>query len=331
MSASDLSVFGAGSWGCALAAAAARAGANVTIWGRDAAAMAAAEESRRPARRPEWRAPEAITFTADIAQAAAAPVWILAVPAQTTRALATALRPFADDATIMLCAAKGIERETGRLQTEILSETFGRGIFGALSGPGFADDVVAGLPFAATLATDDPATTERLADLLRSDAFRPYVSADVVGVQCGGALKNVYAVACGAAIGAGLGESARAGLIARSFAEMRRLAGAMGAQGETLTGLSGLGDLVLTATSERSRNYALGETLGRGATLDQALGAAKGVTEGVTTARAVVALGEKHGVETPIAGATEGVISGNMSVVEAGAALFARPLKREGA
>jgi glycerol-3-phosphate dehydrogenase (NAD(P)+) len=228
---------------------------------------------------------------------------------------------------VVLCA-KGIETNTGLLLPEVLGEILPQAEPAILSGPSFARDVAKGLPTAVTIAARE-AVASRLAVSLGSASFRPYVSEDVTGVALGGAAKNVYAIACGMVEGAGLGESARAAAISRGFAELLRLGAQLGAKSDTLMGLSGLGDLVLTATSMSSRNFALGVGLGRGASLAQLSGPGKPLAEGAATAPALVERAARHGVELPIAEAVAAVLAGKLGVREAADRLLSRPLKAE--
>jgi glycerol-3-phosphate dehydrogenase (NAD(P)+) len=232
-------------------------------------------------------------------------------------------------AALVLCS-KGIERATGKMLTEVLSEVWPEASPAVLSGPSFARDVAEGLPTAVTLAAADAALGARWMATFSAPHFRPYLSDDLIGAELGGAVKNVLAIAAGAVQGRGLGDSARAALIARGFAEFTRLGVAMGAKAETMAGLSGLGDLILTATSPQSRNMSLGIELGKGRSLDAVLGEPTAVTEGVATAPAVVAMAKRAGVDMPICAAVADLVSGARGLDEIIAALLARPLKTEG-
>lgn len=323
-----LAVFGAGAWGTALALQAARAGQAVRLWARDparAAAIAAARENARYL--PGIPLPAEVSVTPDPAEAMrGAEAAILAVPAQYLRAFLAGLP---DPAPPLVLAAKGVEQGTLLLPLEVL-ETLRPGLPAAvLSGPNFAHEVAAGLPAAAVLASRDPALRERLAELLATAAFRSYGSDDPVGVQVGGAAKNVIAIAAGVVIGAGLGENARAALVTRGVAELSRLAVALGGRPETAAGLSGLGDLLLTACSAASRNTSLGMALGRGRTLAEILAERVGVTEGVATAPAITARAAALGVELPICQAVADLLAGELTVAEAMARLLSRPRRDE--
>ncbi len=325
-----IAVLGAGAWGTALAMTALRAGRDVTLWARDAALLAeidAHHENRR--RLPGIALDPALQTTPDLADAAAADAVVLAVPAQTVRQVAGDLAPHLRPGTPVVIAAKGFERETGRLMSEVVAEAAPAARPAVLSGPSFAADVANGLPTAVTLAAAGHDLAKELVAALGHAAFRPYSSTDLVGVQVGGAVKNVLAIACGAAKGRRLGASAAAALISRSLAELRRLGQAMGARPETMMGLSGLGDLVLTATSEQSRNMSFGLALGRGGTVEAAMEASTAVTEGVHTAPAVVAMARRHGVEMPVSEAVATVLAGELDVARAVEALLARPFRDE--
>lgn len=321
-------VVGAGAWGTALALAAARAGRDVALWGREPAQMQAMALSRRNARYlPEAELPAAIRPSADMRDLANADFALLVTPAQSLRAVAAALAPvLAPGAPIVLCA-KGIERGTGALMSDVARDALPGRPVAALSGPSFAQDVGRGLPTAVTLAAQDGALAERLAAALGSSSFRLYHTDDLRGVELGGAAKNVLAIACGVAQGRGLGASANAALIARGFAELSRFARAYGARAETLMGLSGLGDLVLTCNSTQSRNFSLGAALGRGEALAQADHGK--LAEGAATAPTLVAMARERGVEAPIAEAVAALLAGRIDVGGVIEGLMGRPQKAE--
>lgn len=315
-----VTVLGAGAFGTALAVALAARG-PVTLWARDGAdVMAAAREN--PARLPGVTFPDALAVTGDAA-ALSAPVVLLAVPMQ---ALGGVLRVHGArlDGRALVACCKGIDLEGLRGPSALIADACPSATVAVLTGPGFAADIAAGLPTALTLACADAAAGARLQGVLAAPALRPYRTTDVVGAELGGALKNVVALAAGIVTGAGLGESARAATITRGHAETVRLALSLGARAETLAGLSGLGDLVLTATSARSRNFAHGAALGAGRAPPP------GVTvEGVATAAATRDLAARRGVEMPLACAVADICAGRLSVSEAIAAVFNRPLKEE--
>ncbi len=323
-------VLGAGSWGTALAQLLAANGQSVTLWMRDAAQASAINETRQNARYlPDAILHGGITATADIPNFAQADLCLSVIPAQHTRAQ---LERFADhipDGLPVVLCSKGIEISTLDFMNEVLAETVPQAARFVLSGPSFARDVVKGLPTAVTLAGDELAAVNALAPLIRGATFRPYTTDDMIGAEIGGAVKNVLAIACGILLGMGLGQSAHAALIARGFAEMNRLGAALGARAETLSGLCGLGDLVLTCSSTQSRNMSCGMRLGEGETLNSILSSRNSVTEGVATAPALVRLAAKHDVDMPICIAVDRVLSGDITPGEAMAELLARPLKSE--
>jgi glycerol-3-phosphate dehydrogenase (NAD(P)+) len=317
-----IGVLGAGAFGSALAVAQAAEGRPVRLWGRDAAAMAEAERTRSMPRLPGVRLPDGLVCTGDLAALAGAEALLLAVPAQATGALLAAHAAALPAAPLIACA-KGIDARTTRLQTTIAAEAAPGRPVAALTGPGFAGEIARGLPTALTLACPDRAVGRALQQGLATHRVRLYLTDDVTGAQLGGALKNVIAIACGIAEGAGLGASARAALMTRGFAEMARLAVAMGARAETLTGLSGLGDLSLTCSSLQSRNFSLGRALGAGAARPG------GTVEGVATARAACQLAARHRVDVPIANAVADVLEGAATIDGAMEALLSRPLREE--
>jgi glycerol-3-phosphate dehydrogenase (NAD(P)+) len=327
MSLDRVSVLGAGAWGSALANVAARAGRRVTLWARDSKAAAAIDKSRENPRLPGMRLADGIAVTADIAQAARTEAVLLAVPAQELRQVALMLDDVLPSGTPVIACAKGIERGSHRFMTEVIAECAQTALPAILSGPSFAADVARGLPTAVTLAARDLGLAERLTQALGSGSFRPYHSTDVRGVEIGGAAKNVLAIAAGIAMGRGLGASAVAALTTRGFAELFRFGRAFGAQPETLTGLSGLGDLVLTCSSPQSRNFSFGFALGKGEASTQASHGK--LTEGAFTAQALVELAKAKNVDMPIAVAIAAVLDGRLGVDEAIESLMTRPFKSE--
>ena len=319
---SSISVIGAGAWGTALAIQASRAGANVQLWVRDPAKAAAIAETHENPRLPGIHLPDAITITAELPTTADA--ILLAVPVQHMRAVAAQLPT--GIIPILVCA-KGFEAKTLRLPLEILSELHPNRPAAVLSGPNFAGEIARGMPAAATLAATDPSLRAHLTRLLATPQFRLYGNDDPIGVQAGGAAKNVIAIAAGAVIGAGLGENARAALITRGIAELSRLIAALGGRTETAMGLSGLGDLLLTCTGPSSRNYSLGHALGRGETLANILAARSNVTEGVATAPALIA--RAGATDMPICTAVAALVSGHASLADLTANLLNRPRRDE--
>ncbi|MCK0198482.1 NAD(P)-dependent glycerol-3-phosphate dehydrogenase [Ancylobacter sp. 6x-1] len=320
----SIGVIGAGAWGTALANAAARAGRPVRLWARDPALVAALAAARVNERYlPGVSLEEAVAVTPDLAEAAACDAVLLAVPAQASREAAGELSSILARGTPLVTCAKGIERTSSLFMTQVLAEACPRAVPAILSGPSFAVDVAAGLPTAVTLAAEDGALARDLAMALGSGAFRLYHTDDVRGVEIGGAAKNVLAIAAGIVAGRGLGASASAALIARGFAELMRFGRAYGARAETLTGLSGLGDLILTASSTQSRNHAFGLALGRGEAPDGKL------AEGALTAQVLVRLARERGIDMPLAEAVDQVVSGTCDINAAIGALLARPQKAE--
>ena len=324
-----LSVLGAGAWGTALAVHAARQGHDVILWVRReelATRMVAARENADYL--PGVALGPKVTITAAVAEAAA-PVMLAAVPAQFLRAaLARAAGAVAPDAAVVICA-KGIERASGALMSQVVAEALpGRGI-AVLSGPSFAGEVARTLPTAVTLACADSLLGRELVALLGAATFRPYLTDDVIGAQAGGATKNVLAIACGIAAGRRLGENARAALITRGLAEIGRLSASLGGRAETLMGLSGVGDVVLSCTSASSRNYALGQALGEGGALAALVGGRRSVAEGVDTAAAVATLSARLGVDMPIAAAVNAVLHEGAELDATIARVLARPFRPE--
>jgi len=324
-----IAVIGAGAWGTALAMVLVRAGGAVGLWARDPALAATINRAlENPRRLPGVTLDAAIVATADARAAiAGAEAVLLAVPAQALRATAAILAPAWPGAAPAVICAKGLERESGKLLSAVVAEALAAAPVAVLSGPGFATEVAAGLPCAVTLAAADEAIARGLARTIAGPTFRPYVSTDVIGAQIGGALKNVHAIACGIVDGRGLGESARAALITRALAEMRRFGRALGGRVETLAGLCGLGDLVLSCTSGQLRNYAFGVALGRGRPPAEAAGGR--LVEGAATTPAVTARARELGIDMPIADAVEAVIHGGAEVGAEITRLLARPLRDE--
>ena len=324
-----VAVIGAGAWGTALARLAAEAGREVTLWAREADVVASIARHGENTRFLKGvKLPGAIAATDDMERVYDADAVLLVAPAQHVRETLKVLAlHMPRGAPVVLCA-KGIEHDTGLLLPEVLAAALPGAEAAILSGPSFARDVAKGKPTAVTIAAR-PGVAERLQATLAHGTFRPYVTDDVTGVALGGAAKNVYAIACGMVEGAGLGESARAAALARGFAELMRLGAKMGARAETLMGLSGLGDLVLTGTSMSSRNFAFGVALGKGARVRELEGEGKPLAEGAATAPALVARARKEGVELPIAAAVSDVLAGKADLASAVEGLMARPLKAE--
>ncbi|MEY4794911.1 MAG: hypothetical protein RL724_1847 [Pseudomonadota bacterium] len=323
-----IAVIGAGAWGTALAIQADRAGQSVMLWARDSARAALMAQSRANERLlPGVPLPPGITVTANATQALQdAALILLVVPAQALRPVLQSLPTLS--APVLICA-KGVEAGSLMLPLEVLAEIHPGISAGVLSGPNFAHEIARGLPAAAVVASADSGLRALGVTRLGSPGFRLYGGDDPVGAEIGGAAKNVIAIAAGAVMGAGLGENARAALITRGLAEISRLAVALGGRADTVAGLSGLGDLLLTATGPGSRNTSLGMALGRGENLTDILGARQGVTEGVATAPALVARAARLGVEIPICAAVAELVSGRLTVREAVAQLLSRPSRAE--
>ncbi|MDD3030460.1 MAG: NAD(P)-dependent glycerol-3-phosphate dehydrogenase [Alphaproteobacteria bacterium] len=322
-------IIGAGAWGTALALALHRAGRSVSLWVFEpelAASMAKTQENS--AYLPGIPLPSALTYVTDIRAMTACDALILATPAQhvrdSCRALAAANLPAS---TPLIIASKGIELSSHRLMSEVCTEELPQNPVAILSGPSFAFEVARNKPTALTLASEND--SEALAQALASPTLRIYTTDDIIGAQIGGALKNVLAIACGIAAGKGLGENARAALITRGLAEITRLGLALGARMETLMGLSGLGDVVLTCSSTQSRNMSLGFALGEGQELSVILSQRKTVTEGIPTAAAALGLARRHGIEMPLVSAVDQILRDKTSVDESIAALMGRALRNE--
>lgn len=322
----QIGVVGGGAWGTALATVAARAGRDVLIWAREEEVVA--DINGRHVNRLFLDGVDldpAIRATNDLAEMDQCGALLLVTPAQALGAMAQKLREAGAAARPLVICSKGIEQRSGRFLSDILSEACPEASVAVLSGPSFAADVARGLPTAVTLACSDSKVGAGLAEALGEPGFRLYLCDDVLGAQIGGAVKNVLAIACGICEGRDLGASARAALTTRGFAELRRFAVALGAREETLAGLSGLGDLILTCNSPQSRNMSLGMELGRGRGLEEVLGSRRSVSEGVFTAAAVAARARDLAVEMPICEAVHAVVSGVLDVDAAIKGLLARP------
>ncbi|MDV6332357.1 NAD(P)H-dependent glycerol-3-phosphate dehydrogenase [Asticcacaulis sp. 201] len=323
-------VIGAGAWGTALAQVSTLGGNAVILHAREPEVVAAinADHENRLYLGGVPLSPD-ITATSSFADLATCDLILAVPPAQHMRSTLTAFKPYVREGLPIVLCAKGVERGTDSLMTEVLEDVLPEAVAGVLAGPNFAREVAMGLPSAVTIACEDAALGARIAATIAGPTFRPYQSTDLIGAEAGGAIKNVIAIACGIAEGKGLGRNAHAALITRGFAEMSRMAMALGAQFETMAGLCGLGDLVLTCSSPQSRNMSVGLALGQGQTLEQFLADKVSVAEGVQSAPAVVDLGRKHKVELPICEAVNAVLNGDMDVSRAIEALLSRPLKSE--
>jgi glycerol-3-phosphate dehydrogenase (NAD(P)+) len=320
----SVAVIGAGAWGTALAGVAARAGRQVVLCARNAASAKQIETTRENLKLPGVKLDPSIKLTNDIARAATADIILIATPAQHLREAVTALAPKLAKATPVIACAKGIERGTHQFMTEVIAATAPHAIPAILSGPGFAEDVARGLPTAVTLAAKDEQLAAALVQALGSATFRPYHSTDIRGVEIGGAAKNVLAIAAGIAVGRNLGASALAALTTRGFSELVRLGHACGARSETMAGLSGLGDLILTCSNEQSRNFALGIALGRG----EKPPAGK-LAEGEFTAPVLIELALSKDVDMPVSSAVAAILRGAVTIDAAIEGLLTRPFKAE--
>jgi glycerol-3-phosphate dehydrogenase (NAD(P)+) len=327
MSFDHIAVVGAGAWGTALALTCKRAGRQVTLWEPDAGIADTLAADRESPFLPGVPIDEGIAIAANVAEAVRAPAMLLVVPAQAVRAVTTSLAPLIAASTPIIVCAKGIERGTQKFITEVIAECAPSAIPAILSGPSFAADVARGMPTAVTLAANDDRLAADLARAIGSASFRPYHSTDVRGVEIGSAAKNVLAIAAGAVTGRGLGASAQAALTTRGFAELVRFGRAYGAKPETMMGLSGLGDLLLTCSSPQSRNFSFGVNLGRGEKPGAIHG---GLAEGVFTAPVLLTMARERSVDMPIAAAVAALLDETMSVDQAIESLLTRPLKAEG-
>ncbi len=326
-----IGVIGAGAWGTALAQAVAAQGHETLIWARETEVVAAVNERHEnPLFLPGITLDAGVKATGDIAALGAMDAVLLVCPAQHLRAVAASLAPHARDGLPVVICAKGIEEKTGQLMTEVLGEAMPKARAAVLSGPTFAHEIAAGKPTAVTLAATEPGLADKLAEAIGAPRLRPYTSPDTTGVQIGGAVKNVMAIACGMVAGLDLGQNARAALMTRGLQEMTRLSIAKGGAIETMMGLAGLGDLVLTCTSESSRNYTLGLEIGRGKRASEILAARRTVAEGAYTAGAVVRLAEKLGVEMPIVSGVDRIVNEDADLTRIMNELLARPFRREG-
>ncbi len=332
MSFEHIAVVGAGAWGTALANTIARAGRPVLLASRDRAGADLLVDRRESPRLPGVQIDERIGIAPLGPEVGRYDAILIAVPSQHLREAARAIAPELAAGTPVVACAKGIERGTHKFMTEVIAESAPAALPAILSGPSFAAEVARGLPAAVTLAARDEATAAALARALGSAAFRPYHSTDVRGVEIGGAAKNVLAIAAGIVAGRGLGASAAAALVTRGFAELARFGRALGARAETLTGLSGLGDVILTCSSTQSRNYSYGIALGKGAPAPTGAPAQPGtrLAEGIFTAPVLVEMAKARGIEMPIAAAVVAILAGSASVDEATEALLTRPFRAEG-
>ena len=323
-----LGIIGGGAWGTALAQVASAGGRETVLWAIEDDVIAAINRIRQnPIYLPGLKLNRGIRATGNFSELAGCDALLVVTPAQHMRTVLNHAHEC--DKPLVLCS-KGIEERSGQLLHKVAKEACPRASVAVLSGPTFAHEVAKGLPTAVTLAAEDTALAERLRDRITQPTFRIYLSDDVAGAEIGGAVKNVLAIACGVVEGKALGENARAALIARGFAEMTRFGLAMGARPETLTGLSGLGDLVLTCSSTSSRNYSLGIGIGEGRSAAELLADRKTIAEGAFTAPVLARLALEKGVDMPIVAAVDALVAGRATVVEILGALLSRPPKSEG-
>jgi glycerol-3-phosphate dehydrogenase (NAD(P)+) len=321
----SVAVIGAGAWGTAMAGAAVRAGRDVMLFARDGASAARIEATRINPKLPELRLDASVSVTNDLALAGRADIILIATPAQHLREAVTALAPHLSTGKPVIATAKGIEHGTHKFMTQVIAEAAPDAQPAILSGPGFAQDVARGLPTAVTLAAKDEELARALVQALGSATFRPYHTTDVRGVEIGGAAKNVLAIAAGIVAGRKLGASAQAALTTRGFSELVRLGQACGARPETMAGLSGLGDLILSCSSPQSRNFTLGIALGRGEPRPSGK-----LAEGEFTAPVLIELAASQNVEMPVSKAVAAILSGAVTIDEAIEGLLTRPFKAEG-
>ncbi|MGI9521218.1 MAG: NAD(P)H-dependent glycerol-3-phosphate dehydrogenase [Hyphomicrobiaceae bacterium] len=325
-----IGIVGAGAWGTALAHSLSVAGRAVRLWAYEAETAREINESHTNRNFLSGVVLDAgVVATASFTDLAECGLILLVSPAQHVRRVAVQLRQWVGPEVSLVICAKGLEEATGKLLSDVLAEEMPGTSVATLSGPSFASEVARGLPAALTLGCDSEDLAERISNLLHSQNLRVYWTDDVVGVQLGGAIKNVLAIAAGVIDGRQMGASAHAALVTRGFAEMRRLAEAFGARGETLFGLSGLGDLLLTCSSRQSRNMSLGRALGVGESLNDILAHRRSVAEGIYTARAVVAIADQYSVEVPISRAVAAVVNGDIKIDRAIDSLMSRPLRSE--
>ncbi len=320
-----VTVLGGGAWGTALALAMLRAGHDIRLYARDDETVAALHRGENPRYLPGIAIESGIAATSDIGTALADADCVLAVaPAQALRAMLTTAKPHMPKGIPLVLCAKGIERNTGALLSAIVEDILPGAPVAALSGPSFAADVARGLPTAVVVAARDDGLAAELAARFSAENLRCYSSDDLIGVEIGGALKNVFAIAAGAVTGAGLGASAQAAMVTRGFVELRRIGASFGAKPETLMGLSGLGDLLLTCSSSQSRNFAYGLALGQGKPL-----AGLPLAEGVPTAGIAARIATERGIDAPIITAVSAILDGAITIRQAVSALMTRPLKTE--
>ncbi len=330
-----IAIFGAGSWGTALSVCLAAAGREVILWARRPEAAAMMRQTRHnPTYLPEVEIPASVRVTSDLEEAASAgALWAVATPSQAIRRMAEQLRPYATRDRLIVSLAKGVENDTLMTTTQVLADALGasvsQGHLGALYGPSHAEEVAAGTPTTVVVAAHDPDVARRMQDVFMTPRLRVYVNTDVLGVEIAGSVKNILAIAAGISDGVGYGDNAKAAIITRGLAEIKRLGLAMGAKPSSFAGLAGIGDLVVTCTSRHSRNRYLGEQIGRGQTLDEVEREMDMVAEGVRTTASVHALARQYDVEMPITEAVYALLFEGKRPIEAVDELMTRSAKRE--
>ncbi|MEO0412574.1 MAG: NAD(P)H-dependent glycerol-3-phosphate dehydrogenase [Pseudomonadota bacterium] len=331
MSTDKAAVIGGGAWGTALAAMLARGGWQTTLWAREDEVVHAINETHEnTAFLPSVSLPSTLTASQNIAACLEGAQTVLMVaPAQHTRAIAKTMAPHLKAGTQLFLCSKGVEHGTAAFMTDVIAAELPQALPGVISGPTFAHEVAKGLPGAVTLACNDMETAESWCERIGQPHFRPYASDDLVGAEVGGAIKNILAIACGIVDGRNLGENARAAIITRGMAEMLRFGEAHGAQMETLMGLCGLGDLILTCSSRQSRNMSLGVALGEGQSAAEVMASRKTVAEGALSAAVVAGWAREKGISMPIVNAVDRVVNSGLSVDEAIENLLNRPFKVE--
>lgn len=327
----SIGVVGGGAWGTALAVVVNRAGTGeMTLWTRNRHVYESIiDHNRNDIYLPDVYIDPSIEITRELPEVCQQDLLLMVVPAQHMRATCIAMSDYLPAETPLVICSKGVERGSLSLMSEVVQSVLPKNPVAVLSGPNFAYEAAKGKPTATTIACQDAELGEQIAFMIGSSMFRPYVQPDVIGTQIGGAVKNVIAIACGIAMGRELGENARAALITRSVSELRRLCLVKGGQGETLMGLSGLGDLILTCNSAKSRNTSLGIALGQGKTLDEVLSERKGVTEGVASAESIQQLAQMHAVDMPICRAVYEVLYEDVDIDAVITQLLDRPFTRE--
>jgi len=326
-----LAVVGGGAWATALAILGCRKGMGTVLWARNEKVIASINEGKgNPDYLPDVIPPPNLAATGDMAEAlTGASVILLVTPAQSVREIAAAMQPHITAGIPVVICAKGIDCQKLEFLSEIVEEELPANPVAVLSGPNFASEIARGLPAAAVVAANDEAAGKQIVEILGSTSFRPYFSTDRMGVELGGAIKNVLAIACGIVAGKGLGENAKAALITRGLSEMARLIVSKGGRMETAMGLSGVGDLVLTCSSLQSRNMSLGYGLGQGKTMAEIMGARRAVTEGVRTADAIRRIAERDSLDLPICLAVDAILNNRIGIDDAIGGLLARPFRQE--